>query len=53
MARPLASSLTLGLSNQFLTTWFAGGVIHYFAGQPLEYYLVIPTPPGLDVAEQR
>ena len=33
----------LGLSNQFLTTWFAGGVIHYFAGQPLEYYLSYPT----------
>ena len=32
----------LGLSNQFLT-WFAGGVIHYFAGQPLEYYLSYPT----------
>jgi len=33
----------LGLSNEFITTWFAGGVIHYFAGQPLEYYLSYPA----------
>lgn len=33
----------LGLSNDFITTWFAGGVIHYFAGQPLEYYLSYPA----------
>ena len=33
----------LKLSNEFLSTWFVGGVIHYFAGHPLQYYLDYPA----------
>ena len=33
----------LGLSNELLATWFVGGVIHYFAGHPLQYYLDYPA----------
>lgn len=32
----------LGLSDEFLATWFLGGVIHYFAGHSLQYYLDYP-----------
>lgn len=48
--RPEADGETVGelisrlkLSSEFLATWFVGGVIHYFAGHPLQYYLDYPA----------